>query len=239
MTVSDGVNAIIFNDPNEEIPGRFDCGAGGGGTLAIGPPWLLTTATRPYKGRQHHAIVEAEIIVNDGAKCFLRDNPCDATELYVHELGHTLGLGHSCGDAGSGACQSAKKAEAVMHATNINGRCGQLGSFDIKEISKLYGGGSGGGASSDLEAPSSLSAKAISSTEVVLEWKDNSADEDSFVVQAKIEGTAFVTLGSVSANSESATVFGLSSSTTYTFRVRSKRASTRSEFSNPATVTTP
>ncbi len=141
LTTFDGVNSILFNDPNGELPSKFSCASGG--LLAISGPWFDPATTLPFNGRTLVEIQGADTITNAGISCFFAESPSPskaAEELFGHELGHTLGLGHSCGDAATGSCTSDTANEALMRAfIHDDGRGMRLDADDIAAIHFLYG----------------------------------------------------------------------------------------------------
>src|SRR5207248_4513721 len=74
-----------------------------------------------------------------------------------------------------------------------------------------------------LAAPTSLSATPISSSQINLTWVDNSSDEDGFEVERSTDGTTFIGIGAVAANTTTFSSEGLSASTRYLYRVRATR----------------
>jgi hypothetical protein len=105
LVIFDDINAILFEDPNDEITDPFSCATGG--VLAIGGPWFLDTNPQTWNGQQYWEVIGGDVVTNDGIACFLTGsgNPLvKAEELFGHELGHTLAFGHSCGDAFSPPC---------------------------------------------------------------------------------------------------------------------------------------
>ncbi|HEV8581222.1 MAG TPA: fibronectin type III domain-containing protein [Thermoanaerobaculia bacterium] len=227
---SDRVNAILFDDPyrddpDEAVEGTFACDAGG--VIAMGGPWFFES-TRAFRGKRYHEAAEADIVTNDGTECFFRDRPDVAAEVFAHELGHTLGLGHSA------------QRDALMFAkAHADGRGAQLTGDDRAAIAVLYSGAGAGSGTSRLAAPARLQGRATSSTEVALTWRDKATGEESYRIEVKRKGNPWKEVLSVDANSTSAVVPDLLPRTLYLFRVRAASGGGFSSYSNAVAVTTP
>jgi alpha-tubulin suppressor-like RCC1 family protein len=71
-----------------------------------------------------------------------------------------------------------------------------------------------------INAPLNLSAIAVSGSEVNLSWADNSNNEDGFEIWRSVDGITYTLLSTLNAGTISYSDFGLSSGTTYYYRVR-------------------
>lgn len=89
-------------------------------------------------------------------------------------------------------------------------------------------------------APSSLSATAISQSQINLGWTDNSDNETAFLIERGTDGVNFSFIASTTFNSISySNTSGLSANTTYYYRVRAYHyLSGFSSYSNTASATT-
>ena len=88
-------------------------------------------------------------------------------------------------------------------------------------------------------APSGLSATALSSTEIRLNWTDNSNNETGFEIDRSANGTSgWTQIGTVGANVATFNNTGLTPSTQYFYRVRSVNAGGASANSGTANATT-
>lgn len=88
-------------------------------------------------------------------------------------------------------------------------------------------------------APSNLTATALSSSQIKLNWQDNSANETDFLLERSDNGVNFITLTTVGANVTTYTDFALASNTKYYYRVTARLSSSGgAATSNIANATT-
>jgi hypothetical protein len=104
----DNVNVMYGSDLGDWIDNDFNCSVGG--VLAIGGISAIFSLEREFRGKQALVTAETELVINDGTECFYQQQGAFASrimgteEVYLHELIHTLGVGHACGDDSSPKC---------------------------------------------------------------------------------------------------------------------------------------
>lgn len=86
--------------------------------------------------------------------------------------------------------------------------------------------------------PSGLAATAVSSSQIDLVWSDNAGNEEGYLIERSLDGTTFVEIAALSANSIGYSDLGLNVLTTYHYRVRAYNFTGDSAFSNTVSATT-
>ncbi|MBT3220771.1 MAG: matrixin family metalloprotease [Proteobacteria bacterium] len=181
---ADRKNYFAFNDPGDDLKEAGTLAAAL--TLATGTAFILDGV--PYK----HSY-DSDIVFNDNVKYTTHEevlagncsNAFNMRTVITHEIGHTLGMGHSCEEGET--CLDSDLYNATMEWTE--GQCGvdaaDINSDDIQGITALYGPYATFSCSHELK-PGSSSTQAIG---IVCE--EGSADCDPFKLKCVVESTAY------------------------------------------------
>jgi hypothetical protein len=137
---ADGLNTISFGDCENVIDPPIGCS----GVLAqttVG----FTSETKSVGGQVFRRIVDSDLVFNDGMDCFLRIS-ANLAETTCHELGHSIGLGHS-----------ADSAAIMWSSVRGGGRDATLGTDDRAGVLAIYPS-SGGGSNPPPPGPVSIAS---------------------------------------------------------------------------------
>ena len=147
--VFDNINTISFGDCLNQLDPPVGC-AGVVGLTAIS----FVRETKVIGGTTFSRLLEADTVFNDGMNCFL-GNSANLAEVACHELGHSIGLGHS------------NDPSAIMWGSaSGHGRDATLGADDKAGILAIYpaspgGGGGGGGGPGPGAGPVSIATLSV------------------------------------------------------------------------------
>lgn len=110
---------------------------------------------------------------------------------------------------------------------------------DAAEVEVLASVLAFGSASFDVgDAPSHLTANAISASRINLTWQDNSSNETGFKIERRIGSGSWTQVATVGANISSFQNTGLSAGTNYEYRVQASNLAGDSPYSNSTSATT-
>lgn len=208
-----GVNEILFNDQHNDIAGTFTgsgvVGLGGFNGVSGAQSWTSTFAAdaqHPQQTYTAYNIVEGNLAIQDGVSPSTGVSSTRLAEIVAHELGHTLGFGHS------------SDGTALMYSS-VTGLGPSLRADDQLAARWLYPNGSGATPPPPPPtvtvpaAPSNVRASFAGGSSVSVQWNDNSTNESGFYIYLAFAGGAYTRAGSAGTNVVSVVINGLQAAT--------------------------
>src|SRR5207237_2052555 len=128
----DGVSQLVFDDPFDEMPKPTACS----GVLALGG-YCTSSETDVLNGRTFFRITEGNITFNQGFAACAFWNVTNLAEVATHEIGHTIGLGHSSEDDNA---PPVLKDATMYYRAHFDGRGASVHADDIAAVRYLYPG---------------------------------------------------------------------------------------------------
>lgn len=126
---SGSINTIAFDNCDRQFSASPTCA----GVLAVGGASYTPSQSKVVNGTTFFRAGLGHISFNPFANCHFSQR-CNLQEVLTHELGHTIGLGHS------------NDSSATMYAlAHFDGRCAGLRADDVNGVTFIYPSGAGGG----------------------------------------------------------------------------------------------
>jgi matrixin/thrombospondin type 3 repeat protein len=128
----DGISQLVFDDPFDEMPRPSACS----GVLALGG-YCTSSQTQVFNGKTFFRITEGNVTFNQGfAGCGFWD-VTNLAEVATHEIGHTIGIGHS---SESDDAPPELKDATMYYRAHFDGRGASVHADDIAAVRYLYPG---------------------------------------------------------------------------------------------------
>jgi Matrixin len=138
--ICDGQSQIVFGDPFNEMPKPQSCS----GVLALGGYCTKgrgTSESDVVNGVKFRRIAEGNITFNGGfGGCYFW-NPTNLAEVATHEIGHTIGIGHS--SESDDEQQPPLKDATMYYRAHFDGRGASIRSDDVAAVRFVYPGDDG------------------------------------------------------------------------------------------------
>ncbi len=137
----DGQSQIVFGDPFNEMPNPVGCS----GVLALGG-YCTSGQSEELNGTRFYRITEGNITFNagfGGCSFWSRSN---LAEVATHELGHTIGIGHSSENDSDAPML---KDATMYYRAHFDGRGAAVHADDIAAVRFVYPGPGGGDPTAD------------------------------------------------------------------------------------------
>src|SRR5262249_2559702 len=117
-----GAASVVFNNCDGRFQAEPDCAR----IIARGGMVWDNRVTREINGQTFRKALRGFVSLNPYSSCSY-GNHCDLREVVTHELGHSLGLGHSI------------YPEATMYGSiHFDGRCASLRTDDVRTLEFIY-----------------------------------------------------------------------------------------------------
>jgi len=182
-----------------------------------------------YDGTGH--LVDADIVFHENSRFYSANIGCNGDGFYIentgaHEFGHALGLAHSSVETASmwpnsGACETIRETPDPD---------------DVSGLGELYPGSSSPTPAAP-SAPTQLAAAVSASSptsSLVLGWLDNATNETGYRVDRSPNGSSFSQIAQLGPGATSYVDSGLTSGTSFYYRVYAYNDGGASGYSNTA-----